>query len=497
MDVTGNSDINNQAFKGSLWSILEKFSILIVQFIVGIVLARLLDPKDYGLVALTMIFSAVCAAITDGGFEKSLIHRQELTLVQISTVFWINLLLGMGMVGILVLSAPALAVFFREPKLTIVLQVSSIGILINAIGQTPSALLRKEFKFKKISYAHMVGSLIGGLTGVILAYNGYGVWALVYSTLISQVIMLLGYILYSTWRLEFTFSYSSIKSMLPYGLNILYGSIVFFALQQFNNLIVGRYYTKTDLGLYHRGSRFPELVSSIIEGVVLKIAFPLLSRFQEDNVQLNGLLQKIVKILAFVSFPILTILFVNARDITIALFTAKWAGSIFYLQLFCLIKCLYPIIIIYKETLLVKGYAKLSSKILTVFSIVEVLLVLLVIQYGIAYIIMVTAAITVAQYVSYVIILSRKISLSVAQQIFWLSKYLVIAVITGVGIYFLNSQLDSLNDSLYIKVAIKVVAGLILYMLLAFSFNVDEVAYIKKGFDSLVKKLQLRFGFST
>jgi len=137
--MAGTGSLNAQAISGSIWSFMEKFSVLIVQFIVGIILARLLDPKDYGLVALTMIFTGVSAAITDGGFEKSLIHKQDLSRLQISTVFYINMLLGIGMMLILIAAAPSLAIFFHEPKLTPVLQVVSVGILINALGQTPSA----------------------------------------------------------------------------------------------------------------------------------------------------------------------------------------------------------------------------------------------------------------------------------------------------------------------------------------------------------------------
>ena len=486
MAVTGS--LNEQAISGSIWSFMEKFSVLIVQFIVGIILARLLDPKDYGLVALTMIFTGVSAAITDGGFEKSLIHKQDLSRLQISTVFYINMLLGIGMMLILIAAAPSLSVFFREPKLTPVLQVVSVGILINALGQTPSALLRKEFNFKKISFAHMLGSFLGGAVGLIMAYNGYGVWALVYSTLVSQVIMLVGYLLYSTWRPQLAFSYNSIKEMLPYGLNILYSSFLFFAIQQFNNFIIGRFYNKSDLGLYHRGSRFPELITSIIEGVVLKMAFPLFAKVQNDNQQLTQMLEKIVKLLAFVCFPLLTILFVNASDVTLVLFTSKWSGSIIYLELFCFVKLFYPFIIIYKEVLLVKGHAKLSSRILTIFSAFEIILVLLLVKYGIIYMILSMLISTIIQYFIYIKIISSKINLSVWTQIKWMQKYLLISIIVGVLTYLLDKVLWSLNDILYLKLIIKVIVGAITYCLLILAFKIDEVSYLKSAYQMLLKR---------
>lgn len=488
MAVTGN--LNSHAISGSLWSFLEKFSALIVQFVVGIILARLLDPKDYGLVALAMIFTGVSAAITDGGFEKSLIHKQNLSELQISTVFYVNTVLGLIMMATLVIAAPPLSVFFREPQLTPVLQVVSAGIFINAVGQTPSALLRKEFGFKKISVAHIAGSVIGGAMGLTLAFNGYGVWALVFSTLISQVVMLIGYLFFSSWRPKLAFSFASIEGMLPYGLNILYSSVLFFSVQQFNNFIIGRFYDKSELGLYHRGGRFPELIISIIEGVVLKMAFPLFARIQDQNDKLIEMLENTIRTLAFITFPLMTILFVNASDVTIVLFTDKWAGSIVYLQFFCLVRLFYPFIIIYKEVLLVRGEAKLSARMITVFSVCEVVLVLFLVRFGIVYMIISTLAIAAIQCFLYAKIVSMKVNLTIWQQVKWIRTYMLICLIVLGCTYGMDYLLNGLNHLLFLKLVIKVAIGLMLYLILAYVFKVNEIAYLKAGYLRIQKSFQ-------
>lgn len=483
-----NSDLKTRAFAGSIWSFLEKTSVLLVQFTVGVILARLLSPEDYGLVALTLIFTTIAAAITDGGFEKSLINKHVLTELQINTVFYINILLGfLIMLGIIV-SAPAISAFFKEPDLIPVLRFVSLGIFINAIGQTPSALLRKELLFKKVSYAHMLGSLASAVTGLSLAYSGFGVWALVYSTLAAQLVTLLIYMFYSPWRPALQFSFASIRSMLPYGLNVLFSSSVSFFLQQFNSLIIGKWYNKADLGLFHRGSRLPELVTSVIEGVVLKLAFPLFSKVQNDAGNLSQVLKKTMKILAFVTFPLLIFLLFNARDITLLLFTSKWEGSVIYMEIFCVIKLFYPFTIIYKEILLAKGDARLFSRLVTFFSVFEVILVLLIAKFGVIYILIATLISVSIQYFTYGKIISDKIHIPFFEQLRWLTKYIMMAILLALTITLTDHALAPLEDALQLKLMIKSLASLVVYVTMAWLFRVDEINHLIFFYRSFIKR---------
>ncbi|HMI63380.1 MAG TPA: oligosaccharide flippase family protein, partial [Puia sp.] len=183
--------LRSKAMNGSAWAILEKFSLQIVQFIVSVVLARLLEPRDYGLIAITAIFTGISGAITDGGFEKTLIRETDVSPLQVNSVFYMNAGLGVVMMAVLSLSAPALAAFFNEPALIPILRVVSIGLFINALGQVQRVLLMRELHFKKISVAQIFSSLTGGVVGIIMAYSGFGVWALVWSGLASQGVMVL------------------------------------------------------------------------------------------------------------------------------------------------------------------------------------------------------------------------------------------------------------------------------------------------------------------
>src|SRR6185312_13466814 len=214
-------DLKSKAVTASLWAIVEKFSLQIVQFVVSVILARILEPKDYGLIALTAIFTTLSGAIIDGGFEKTLIRAKILQPIQVTSVFYVNLFLGCLLTAILLVTARPIALFFRAPALAPVLQVVSLGLPINALTQVQRVLLMKELRFRKISIAQIISSLAGGVTGIVMACRGMGVWALVGSLLVFQAVTLVIFWIRSDWYPSFSFSYSSIKDMLPYGSRIL------------------------------------------------------------------------------------------------------------------------------------------------------------------------------------------------------------------------------------------------------------------------------------
>ncbi len=485
-------ELKSKAVTGSIWAIIEKFSLQIVQFVVGVVLARLLEPKDYGLIALTGIFTSISAAITDGGFEKTLIQKRDLSAVQISTVFYVNILLGAVMATLLVLFAPTIAAFFNAPKLIPVLRVVSLGLFITAFGQTQRTLLMKELHFKKISYAQITSSAIGGIVGVTLAYKGAGVWALVFSGLVAQLTILSFFWIRSSWYPTLQFSYASIRQMLPYGVNILFSSLVFFSIQQFNTFIVGKYYSKTDLGLFNRGSRFPDLITNIIESVILKMSFPLFAKLQDENDQLIRVLQKTVKLAAFISFPLLAILFIDAKDITLVLFTQKWLGSVIFLEAFCLVKLLHPFVAIYREVILAKGKAHLLTRILVITTTIEISLVLLLIRFGIFYVILASLASITAQYIIYTFFVTRILPLRWYAGLNWLIPYFLNALLLVLITLGLDSLMLDISGYLVLKLFIKITAGLLSYLTIAYLFKFDEFAYFKLILQTVKRKLNFR-----
>jgi O-antigen/teichoic acid export membrane protein len=473
--------------------LIETFSTQIVQFVVGVILARLLGPKDYGLIALTGIFTSISAAITDAGFEKTLVQKKDLTGIQISTIFYINILLGLLITMVFVITAPFIAIFFNEPKLTVVLQVTSIGILVTAFGQTQQALLIKEIQFKKISYAKIISSIVSAIVGLVLAYSGFGVWALVFSGLSFQTSNVLFFWIQASWYPQLKFSFASVKSMLGYGMNILASSIFFFLNQQFNNFVVGKFYTKAQLGLFNRGNKFPDLIVSIIQSVVLKMSLPLFAKLQEDPARLREAVKKTDKVIAFVSFPLLILLLVKAEDITIFLFTEKWRGSIIFLQLFCVVKLFEPFITVQRELLLSQGKAGLLLKIFVATSVAEMVLIFAVIKFDIIYVVISSLVCRAAQYLTYLIISSNRLQANWIDEIKWLQPYIIITTLMS-GIVLLLEyllHLGNINLPLFIKLSVELLLGISAYAFLAFKFKIEEMSLVNALWEMVTKKIKL------
>jgi teichuronic acid exporter len=490
--LTDSANLKSKAISGSVWSLLENFSTQIVQFVVGIILARLLEPRDYGLVAIVTIFTTISTAITDAGFEKTLIQKSGLSKIQVSTIFYINLFLGLLVMLFFVLTAPWISTFFNEPKLVPVLQVGAIAVLLTALGQTQQALLTKELKIKVISYAKMLSSFFGAATGIILAYSGYGVWALVFSMLVSQVVKVLIFWFRSGWYPSKEFSYASVKPMMPYGMNVLFSSIIFFALQQFNNFVVGKFYSKAELGLFNRGGRFPEIAVSVLQGAILNISLPVFSKLQHQKEELQKAMERTIKVVAFVTFPMMILMMVKAEDITIVLLTEKWRASIIFFQLFCIANIFEPLISIHRELILAQGKSKQLLVIFTFVSIAEVTLILSLNQFGIVYIIVAAIISKTVQYICYTFINARSMAIPAITQLRWLSSYLLLTAVMAALLWVTDLALVKYvftNGASAAKMIIELVFGALFYLAAAYYFKFKEALLIKPVYSMVMQKI--------
>lgn len=483
-----NQEIRQKAISGSKWTIIEKLLLQVVQFIVGITLARVLGPGAFGLIALTSLFLTISGAIADGGFEKALIQNQSLSVIQISTAFYINILLGLIMALFVYVSAPGIALFFHALPLKNVLRVLSLGIPLDAFAQTQRMLLIKELHFKKIAVAQVCSAVISGTVGITLALSGAGVWALVSSALTSTLVGVLIFWYRSSWYPSLTFSYSSVAKMVPFGLNVMSSSILLFSLQQFNNFVVGKYYSKADLGLFNRGMKFPDMIASIIQGVVIKMSFPLFSKLQDDKEHLKYVLRKCNRIVAFIAFPLLGYMFINAKEIVIFLLTDKWIGAVVYLKIFCLVKLLEPFITIQRELLLAQGKANLLLRLFVITSLFEILPILFFVKYGIIYIVWITLASKAFQYLLYQFITANRMHIPLLESIKWITPYFVIICFIIAGVQVINFILpSSIIYHSFFKLSIDLSIGILLYSVIVARSKLEELTTLKSVLNSFIK----------
>ncbi len=286
------------------WSAAERFSQHAVQFVVQLVLARILLPQQFGLIAMVVVFVAISRGITDAGFSQAIIQRDELTRSDLDTAFYCNLVLGAFFSIILWSAAPVIATFYREPELTPIVQAISFVVVLSSVGIVQQAQMIKALDFRRMLAVNIPATLLSGMAAVIMAVNGWGVWALVTLLLLQNALKSLIYWIVSPWHPGLSFSWSSFKSLVPYGSRLALAGV----LQQiFNNLYVlfiGKFFVPVDVGFYQRADSFKKFGSENLNAITARVTFPLFARVQHEPERMKrGFLYAISLLALFFSRP--------------------------------------------------------------------------------------------------------------------------------------------------------------------------------------------------
>lgn len=365
-----------------MWSALERFSIQGVQFVVMLIMARLLTPADYGLVGMLTVFMAVAQVFIYSGFGNALVRKQDRTQTDCSTVFYFNLGMSVIMYAILFFCAPLIADFYKEPKLVAITRVIGLTLIINAFGAIQSVLKSAEIDFKIIAKVSVVNAVITGLIGILLAWRGFGVWALVYSSLIGSAVgAILGWFVYG-WRPTWAFSTQSFKEFFGYGSKLAASGLLDTVYNNSYNLIIGKVFNAADLGYYTRAANFSTFPSSNITSIVSRVTFPLLCKIQDDDDRLRVVYRKFLRLSAYIVFPLMVGLAVVAYPMIIVLIGEKWAFSATLLTIICFAMMWYPVHAINLNLLQVKGRSDLFLRLEIIKKICGVIMLCITVPIG-------------------------------------------------------------------------------------------------------------------
>lgn len=332
----GEDNLKAKAVDGVLWTSIQRFSQVFVSFISGIVLARLLDPEDYGCIGMLSIFMLISATFIDGGFASALIQKKRPTQEDYCTVFFWNLGLSVVIYLILFLCAPLIAEFYHVPLLCNVLRVQGLVLIINALQTVLSNQLNKQFRFKKIAITLISTSIISLIVTIWLAYLGWGVWALVVQNILVALIPTLVYWTTNNWFPQLVFSIKSFKELFNFGFYMLLSSMVATIVNNIQGLLIGRIYNPVLMGYYSKAHSTEMLASTTISQVVSQVTYPLYSELQDGKDQMIVALKIITSLIAFVTFPLMFLLILLSKPLFILLYSDKWIQSVPYFQLLCL-----------------------------------------------------------------------------------------------------------------------------------------------------------------
>lgn len=341
-----SSSLKQQTISGMLWSAIQRFGTMIISFVSNIVLARLLSPNDYGCIGLLSIFIVLAETFVNGGFGAALIQKKEPTKEDYSTVFYWNIIVSVLLYVLLFFVAPFVAQFYKIPLLTSILRVQGIILLIHALSIVQLNILRKQFKFKKLSVIQIVASIISVVIAIILAYEGFGVWTLVVQQLLMAFIVTVILWLTTVWKPTLCFSIKSFKELFGYGAFLLLSDLLNALCNNLQGLIIGRKYSAVDMGFYSQARKLETIPTNSISQIVNLVAFPVYSKLQDNKEQLYLAIRKSSKMMNFLNFPLMMLLIVIAEPLIVFLYSDKWIESIPYFQILCisgLVNCIQSI----------------------------------------------------------------------------------------------------------------------------------------------------------
>lgn len=351
--------LKNKTVKGLGWSAVDNAARYGMQFVIGIVLARLLSPDDYGLLGLTGIFTVVCTALVNGGFTTALIRKKDATDDDFNTAFICNLAMSLLLYAVVFFCAPLIAHFFGRHELVALVRVSSLGLIIGALGMVQQTRLTKRIDFKTQTKITLVSTAVSGLAGIGLALTGFGVWALVAQQLTTHTLTTLQLYLYNRWLPRFSFSSRSFHNLFGFGWKMMVSALIDAIWKELYQVIVGKFYSPATLGQYTRARHYSKLFSSNLTTIVQRVTYPVLSSIQNDKERMVSAYRRIIRTSMFITAVTLFFLGAVSEPLIFCMIGPKWHEAATYLPLICLSSTLYPLHAINLNMLQVQGRSDL------------------------------------------------------------------------------------------------------------------------------------------
>lgn len=335
--------IGNKTIAGFGWKFFEKISYQVINLAIQIVLARILMPDDYGIIALLAIFMAIGDTFIKNGFTTAIIQKKDADCLDLSTVFWGNIILSVTLYAILYISAPAIALFYKQSILVDITRVLSLNLVIGGICAVHFAIIAKNIEFKKSYVVNLVNVLIIGLVGILLALKGYGAWALVFSVLSGSFISGIVLFVLVKWHPRLIFSFERLRSLFSYSSKVLASNMLNTIFNNIHILIIGRFFSNASLAYYQRGQALPQSIMNSVDGSFSEVMYPAYSLIQDDKERLIGAIRKALQMSMFVCLPMMFCLCAMSENLTLILLSAKWIDSVPFMQLSCIICAFWPL----------------------------------------------------------------------------------------------------------------------------------------------------------
>lgn len=468
---------SNTAVNGTVWTLTERISVQLAQFAIGVILARLLTPGDYGMVGLLAVFLGISQLCLDCGFGNALIRKKERTAADYSTVFYFNMAVSLVMYALLFIASPWIARFYEIPELTDITRIISLSILINATSLVQTAKFTAELRFKQQAIASIVAVLGSGILGIVLAYNGFGVWALVVQNLCMAFLRSLSLWIMSDWHPQLIFSVNSFKEMFSYGSKLLAGGFIHTIYTNLYTITIGKAFSATDAGYYNRANTYGIIPNDIFYQVSSKVFFPILSQKQDNDADLLLSYGKAVRVSMCVYVPLMLGMAALSAPLLEALVGPKWLPASPLLTVLCIGYAFAPMSTLNLNLLYVKGRSDLTLKLDIIKKSLGIAILFAMLPFGIIWMCVGKAGYELIAFSLNTFYTRKLLGYGFWKQVRDIAPTLVKAALMFVAILAVTSVL---NVNVWAELALGTIAGFAVYLILSVLVRDDAFMELKK-----------------
>lgn len=465
------------------WKLMERGATQGISFIISIILARLLLPEDYGLIALVTIFISLSRVFVQSSFNTALIQKKDANEVDFSSVFYLSLFIAVLLYVILFFTAPLISMFYDKPQLIQVFRVLSITLFFGAVNSIQNAVIARKMQFKKLFFSSLGAIIISGTIGIVTAYQGFGVWALVIQQLVNGFMVTA--ILWFTvkWRPKLIFSFQRVKGLFSYGWKLLVSTLIDNLYMSLRSLIIGKIYTPDMLGYFNRGKQFPQLLVSNINGSIQSVMLPTLAAEQDNRKRVKEMVRRSIVTSSFILFPMMIGLAVVAEPLVKILLTDKWLPCVPFLQIFCISYALWPIHTANLQAINALGRSDIFLKLEIIKKIIGLIILGVSIFFGVYAIAL--GGVLSGIISTFINAYPNKELLNYSYKEQWkdIMPSLLISIVMGVVVYCINFV--GLNS--WITLLIQIILGVVLYIGMTKIFKLECYKYLINTFSDIAK----------
>ncbi len=472
-----------KAIGNFIWRFMERFGAQGVTLIVSIVLARLLDPAVYGTVALVTVFTSLLHVFIDSGLGTALIQKKDADDLDFSSVFFFNMAVCILLYLGLFFAAPLIAAFYNIPELTAIVRVLGLTLIISGVKNIQQAYVSRNMMFKKFFFATLGGTIGAAVVGIVMAYLGYGVWALVGQYLFNATVDTAVLWLTVRWRPKFMFSFERLKSLLGFGSKLLGVSLISTLYNDIRQILIGKLYTTSDLAFYNKAKQFPALFDSNINTSIDSILLPTMSKEQDDVASVKAITRRSIKVSTYIMAPLLIGLAMCGDAFIELLLTEKWLPCVPYMRIFCITYIFTPMFTANYNAYKALGRSDLYLKVSIVSKIFGLAILLATLPFGVM---IMAYGLLVGNFISQLVCTfpNRKLlKYSYPEQLFDILPSLVLAVVMGAAVYAI--ELLPLNALLTLIIQIPV--GILVYLLGSIIFKLESYTYVLNCLKNFLK----------